>query len=55
MLSNIVYSGDDLAVLKSLPDACIDLIIQDPPYGSQKIQKHTSIKVENGDRIGFQG
>jgi modification methylase len=30
-----IYSGDCVEVLRSLPDACVDLIFADPPYNLQ--------------------
>lgn len=58
MLNNVVCHCDNLDLLKSLPDNSIALALTDPPYSSQKIQKHTSIKTvrdDAGDRVGFQG
>jgi len=54
-----VFFGDNLNILKSIPDESIDLIYLDPPFNTGKRQARTSIKTvhdeENGDRIGFQG
>lgn len=33
---NYVYHGNVLNLLTSLPDACADLIIADPPYSIEK-------------------
>ena len=55
---NQIFFGDNLPILKSLPDESIDLIYIDPPFNTGKIQKLTQIKTiesEKGDRIGFQG
>jgi modification methylase len=32
---NTIIEGDSIAVLRSLPDACVDLIFADPPYNLQ--------------------
>jgi len=52
-----IYFGDNLEVLRTLPNGCIDLIYIDPPFNTGKIQKRTQIKTirsEYGDRTGFQ-
>ena len=33
---NTLYQGDNLTILKSLPDASVDLIATDPPFFTQK-------------------
>ncbi|MEO8287891.1 MAG: site-specific DNA-methyltransferase [Chloroflexota bacterium] len=57
---NSVYFGDNLPVLQSLPDACVDLIYIDPPFNTGREQSRTAIQTirsENGegDRTGFAG
>ena len=55
---NRIYFGDNLPILKSLPDESVDLIYIDPPFNTKKVQKRTTIKTlrdENGDRRGFKG
>lgn len=55
---NKIYKGDNLEILRTLPDESIDLIYIDPPFNTGKKQKRTSIRTirdENGDRKGFQG
>jgi site-specific DNA-methyltransferase (adenine-specific) len=55
---NRIYFGDNLPILKSLPDESIDLIYIDPPFNTKKVQKRTTIRTtqdENGDRKGFKG
>ena len=52
-----IYFGDNLEVLRTLPNGSIDLIYIDPPFNTGKIQKRTQIKTirsEYGDRTGFQ-
>ncbi|MGA2540968.1 MAG: DNA methyltransferase [Verrucomicrobiota bacterium] len=34
--TRIIYCGDNLAQLKQLPDACVDLIYIDPPFNSNR-------------------
>lgn len=53
-----VYFGDNLEILKTLPDGFADLIYIDPPFNTGKKQARTQIRVERdieGDRVGFQG
>ena len=55
---NKIYLGDNLEILRTLPDESIDLIYIDPPFNTGKKQKRTSIRTirdENGNRKGFQG
>jgi len=57
MKNKIIY-GDNLDVLKSLPNGLVDLIYIDPPFNTGKQQARTQIRVEkdhNGDRVGFGG
>lgn len=55
-MSNHIYLADNLEILKSLPDASVDLIYIDPPFNTGKIQARMQIRTErseNGDRRGF--
>jgi len=57
-MKNKIIFGDNLRVLRSLDDACIDLIYIDPPFNTGKQQARQQIRVEqdeNGDRVGFGG
>ena len=57
-MMNRIYFGDNLPVLRSLPDESVDLIYIDPPFNTKKVQKRTTIKTvqdEKGDRKGFKG
>ena len=57
-MSNTIYFGDNLPVLKSLPAESVDLIYIDPPFNTGHVQSRTQIKTEqsqNGDRVGFAG
>ncbi len=53
-----VFHADNLAVLRKLPDACVDLIYIDPPFNTGKTQQRTklaTVRDDNGDRVGFKG
>ena len=53
-----IYFGDNLEILRSLPDASFELIYIDPPFNTGRRQSRTRIQTvrdENGDRTGFQG
>ncbi len=55
---NQIFFGDNLPILKSLPDESVDLIYIDPPFNTGKVQKLTQVKTlqsKDGDRVGFQG
>ena len=53
-----IIMGDNLDVLRTLPDGQFQLIYVDPPFNTGKAQARTRIRTtrdESGDRIGFQG
>jgi site-specific DNA-methyltransferase (adenine-specific) len=55
---NRVIFGDNLAVLRTLPDASVNLIYIDPPFNTGKVQKRTQVKAvrsTDGGRCGFHG
>ncbi|MCA9195720.1 MAG: site-specific DNA-methyltransferase [Planctomycetales bacterium] len=55
---NYVIAGENLDVLRKLPDASYQLIYIDPPFNTGQIRNRTVIKTvvsDEGDRIGFQG
>jgi len=57
-MQNHIYFADNLAILKSMPAASIDLIYIDPPFNTGKVQSRTQLKTEQssmGDRKGFSG
>jgi site-specific DNA-methyltransferase (adenine-specific) len=57
-MPNRIYFSDNLEVLRSLPDASVELIYIDPPFNTGKTQSRTQIKTEQsaeGDRTGFMG
>lgn len=53
-----VIFGDNLSVLRTLPDQSVNLIYIDPPFNTGKQQKRSRLRTErseNGDRTGFKG
>ena len=53
-----VVQGECLEVLRSLPDASIDLVYIDPPFNTGRVQRRERIKTvrdAEGDRNGFAG
>jgi DNA modification methylase len=53
-----VILGDNLAVLRSMPDEAADLIYVDPPFNTgkrQTLQRLKTIRDAEGDRTGFGG
>ena len=57
-IENYLYQGDNLGVLKSIPDSSIQLIYIDPPFNTGRLQqrsKTTTQRSESGKRIGFKG
>jgi site-specific DNA-methyltransferase (adenine-specific) len=57
-LENTLYFGDNLTVLRSIPDASIQLVYIDPPFNTgreQQRSKVTTRRNNEGNRIGFKG
>jgi site-specific DNA-methyltransferase (adenine-specific) len=54
-----IHYGDNLPLLRSMPDASFDLIYIDPPFNTGKVQARTRIRAvrdeQAGDRCGFAG
>jgi len=53
-----IVLGDNLEVLRTLPDGIARLVYIDPPFNTGKTQARKSIRTvrdENGDRTGFKG
>lgn len=58
MPSIVIHQADNLAVLRSMPDACVDLIYIDPPFNTGRRQQRTALTVARdpaGSRVGFGG
>jgi site-specific DNA-methyltransferase (adenine-specific) len=49
--------GDNLHVLRALPEGCVDLIYIDPPFGTGQSRRLDSIRTGSGTktRVGFGG
>ena len=57
-MTNQIYFGDNLEILKRIDDQSVSLIYIDPPFNTGKKQKRTQIKTvrdPNGSRKGFMG
>lgn len=58
---NLVVAGDNLPILRGLPDQSFQLIYIDPPFNTGKVQSRQSLKTMRtdapvtGSRVGFQG
>lgn len=55
---DLVVHGDNLPVLRALPDGAFRLVYLDPPFNSGRTQTRQSVKnirSPHGTRIGFQG
>src|SRR5690349_19064461 len=53
-----VHYGDNLPILRNMPDESVNLIYIDPPFNTGKTQTRTQIKATqsiNGSRNGFNG
>ncbi len=57
-MTNRIYFGDNLEVLRALPSASVELIYIDPPFNTGRVQARTQVRTERsdgGDRTGFAG
>jgi len=57
-MTNKIYFGDNLPILKKIESESVDLIYIDPPFNTKRTQKRTTVKTikdKDGDRKGFQG
>jgi site-specific DNA-methyltransferase (adenine-specific) len=58
MTDHHVHFGDNLEVLRQLPDGHVNLIYIDPPFNTGRTQARTQTKTirdDDGDRVGFKG
>ena len=46
-----VHFGDNLPILRSLPDASVDLVYVDPPFNTGRAQHRRRFRTENGARV----
>jgi site-specific DNA-methyltransferase (adenine-specific) len=57
-MHNRIYFGNNLEILKTLPDESVNLIYIDPPFNTGREQARTQIQTvrdPEGDRVGFKG
>ncbi|MDG1499951.1 MAG: site-specific DNA-methyltransferase [Planctomycetota bacterium] len=60
-MNHTIHLGDNLEVLRAMPDESVDLIYIDPPFNTGRRQDRKRISVQevtgddSGDRTGFQG
>ncbi len=55
-MTNKIFLGDNLSILKGLPSEIVDLIYIDPPFNTGTVQSRRSMKTKRsnvGDRVGF--
>lgn len=53
-----VIHGDNLDVLRGLPDGVADLVYLDPPFNTgrtRKLDARVTVRSDDGDRVGFRG
>jgi site-specific DNA-methyltransferase (adenine-specific) len=58
VLKNKLFEGDNLSVLKSMPDESVQLIYVDPPFNTGRKQERSltkSTRTEAGGSVGFKG
>ena len=55
--SQVIF-GDNLEVLREIPNGTVDLIYIDPPFNTGRVQRRQTLKTvrsESGNRVGFKG
>lgn len=58
MPANKIFLGDNLPILKSIPDESVQLIYIDPPFNTGRTQTRgttTTTRNEDSNRVGFKG
>ena len=53
-----IVHGDNLPLLRGLPDACVQLVYADPPFNTGRTQERrtlATVAAPDGDRTGFGG
>ena len=57
-LENTLYFGDNLTVLKLIPDSSVQLVYIDPPFNTGREQQRSKVTTKRnneGNRVGFKG
>ena len=57
-LENTLYFGDNLTVLKLIPDSSVQIVYIDPPFNTGREQQRSKVTTKRnneGNRIGFKG
>lgn len=57
-MSHRIIHGDNLDVLRTMPNESVRLIYIDPPFNTGRVQSRKQLRTirdDNGDRTGFQG
>jgi site-specific DNA-methyltransferase (adenine-specific) len=57
-LESTLYFGDNLTILKTIPDSSIQLVYIDPPFNTGREQQRSKVTTKRnnlGNRIGFKG
>jgi site-specific DNA-methyltransferase (adenine-specific) len=57
-LENTLFFGDNLTVLKLIPDSSVQLVYIDPPFNTGREQQRSKVTTKRnneGNRIGFKG
>jgi len=57
-VKNRVCFGDNLPILRGLPDGSAALIYVDPPFNTGKVQRRerlSTVRADDGDRVGYKG
>jgi site-specific DNA-methyltransferase (adenine-specific) len=57
-LENTLYFGDNLTVLRLIPDSSVQLVYIDPPFNTGREQQRSKVTTKRnneGNRIGFKG
>lgn len=53
--TNQIFQADCLAIMKKLPDCCIDLVVTDPPYNDKSMFRGQGGKIRQGQKLGSHG
>ena len=53
MKTNILYQGDNLEIMREMPDASIDLIYADPPFNTGKVVNGKYMRRDTGNNVSY--